>query len=283
MAELLTIAGLVLVLYLVVRALSGLVAHLGGARHRPYRLLARQYGGRCEARGLIDPPTVSFERHGSSWRVGLAPVVVGQPTAPRTRVVGRFGRGVPLRLELQPRARPTPPQPPRGTRTVELGQPAFDRTYLVQANDPDIARALLAQPEVQRALDDLRSLAPPAGMLLSINPERILTQVDRNLGTRLTLLLGAVTRTEALHQALLRGLADQVGRGVSILAVESASAEVGPPICEVCGEPITAAHVVCAQCRTPCHADCWGFVGGCSTFGCSGKQSVPAPASTAAG
>ena len=56
----------------------------------------------------------------------------------------------------------------------------------------------------------------------------------------------------------------------------SAPEEAGPPVCKVCGDPITRDYVLCAACRTPHHRDCWEFVGSCSIYGCNGKQSVPA-------
>lgn len=276
MLELIATGLFVLVLYLVIRFGATMAAALAGSRHRAYRLLAARYGGRCESRGLVDPPTVSFAHNGSSCRVGLAPVVVGQPTLPRTRVVARFGRGLPLRLELLPVARPAPPQPPRGTRPVRLGVPEFDRTYLIQANDPDIARSLLDPEPIRSVIDDLRRLAPPAGMLLSINPERLLVQVDRNLGLSPPLLDAAVRGALAIHDWLQTSVAARLAEGVSIVGVGAAeAADSGPPKCEVCGDPIDGIHVVCTLCKTPCHRDCWTFVGGCSTFGCASKTCAP--------
>src|SRR5215218_3383885 len=116
--------------------------------------------------------------------VGLAPTIPGQPALPRTRVVARFAKGLPFRLELMPALRPAPAQPPKGTRPVRCGQPEFDRNYSVQANDAEMAREFLRPPEVREAIEGLRRLAPPSGMLVSINPERLLVQVDRNLGAQ---------------------------------------------------------------------------------------------------
>jgi hypothetical protein len=44
--------------------------------------------------------------------------------------------------------------------------------------------------------------------------------------------------------------------------------EACPGNCPVCGEAMTARVVVCARCRTPHHAECWAYVGQCSTYGC---------------
>lgn len=277
MYELLYLGVFVLLLYVVVRLAATVMAGLTGARHRSYRQLAARYGGRYENRGLVDPPTVSFAHGGSNVRVGLAPTVAGQPNSPRTRVVARFGRGLPFRLELIPLGRPAPAQAPKGTRPVRSGHPDFDRSYLAQANDPDIAREFLGADHVRGAVEALRRLAPPAGMLLSINPERLLVQVDRNLGHHGSLLDVAVRDALLIHDWLIKSVTTRLAVGIDIVAVgPAATDDAGPPVCEVCGEPIAGGHVVCVTCKTPCHRDCWTFVGGCSIFGCTSKQCVSA-------
>jgi hypothetical protein len=274
--------GLMLVLgigYGAVRAVVAGASLLAGGRFRGYRGLAARYRGKYEYRGMVDPPTVSFFHNGSSIRVGLAPVVPGQVSPPRTRVVMRFGEGLPFRLELMPLGRPSPPQAPKGTRPVVTGHAEFDRGYLVRANDPEIARAFLDSDGVRGAIDGLRKLAPPAGALVSISPERLLVQVDRNLGHNAGQLDQVVRRALVIHDGLVSSVRSRLREGVTIVAAGPAAGDDadGPPMCEVCGDPIEGPHVVCVACRTPFHKDCWVFVAGCSTFGCRGKQSEPAP------
>jgi hypothetical protein len=262
-----------LVCYGLVRLAASLVGKLGGSRYRGYRMLAQRYRGKYESRGLVDPPTVSFTHQGSSIRVGLAPVVPGQPQAARTRVVARFPRGVPLRMELTPYSRLAAPQPPKGTRPVETGTPAIDRAYRILANDPAIACHLLEAEPVRGSLENLRRLAPAGGVLVSVNPERLLVQVDRNLGPNATLLDLIVRESLVLLDHVQASVADQVREGVEILgAGQGVREEAGLPECTVCGSPIEGQHVVCDRCKTPYHRDCWAFVGGCSTYGCQSKQ-----------
>jgi hypothetical protein len=277
MMELFVLGLIALPLYLIVRFGSAAVSWLSGQRFRAYRQLAGRYRGRYENRGISDPPTVSFSYNGSTVRVGLAPPVPGQPSPPRTRVVVRFGRGLPFRLELAPVARPAPPQPPRGTRPVRCGDPEFDRGFIVQANDPDMARDFL-DDSVRRSVGLLQRLAPPGGMLLSINPERMLVQVDRNLATQFEALSAAVREALAIHDALIAGVSAKMAEGVEVLASGPSSPEdAGPPLCKVCGQLIEAGpRMTCARCKAPHHRDCWEFIGGCSIFGCSGKEGVPA-------
>jgi hypothetical protein len=267
---------LVVLTYLVVRLTASAGGWVSGKRYRAYRALAARYHGRYENRGLSDPPTVSFTYNGSSVRVGLAPHVPGQALGPRTRVVARFRQGLPFRMELAPLSRPAPPQPPKGTRMVQVGDPAFDRGFVVQANDADMARAFLSAP-VRESIRNLQGLVPPSGMLVSINPERLLVQVDRNLAPQPESLLFAVQQALAIHDGLQAGVASRLGQGIAIVEAGPAHAEdTGPPVCKVCGEPILVPAVICTTCRAPHHRDCWEFIGACSIYGCNGKHSQPA-------
>jgi hypothetical protein len=265
-----------LMLYLFIRLVAAASGWMSGMGYRPYRQLAARYGGKFERRGFNDPPTVSFNYNGSSVRVGLAPHTAGKIQPLRTRVVIKFPRGSPLRLELAPSARPAPVQLPKGTRPVRVGDLEFDRAYTVEANDVEMARATLDGP-VRWSIFNLTRLGPPGGMLISVNPQRLLVQVDRNLGQSGEALAVAVQDALVIYDGLSAAVARQLGEGIDIVAAGAAAAEdAGPPICKVCGEAIVAPSVLCGTCKTPHHRDCWEFIGACSIYGCNGKRSVPA-------
>jgi hypothetical protein len=274
--ELVILGLIVFAIYAAIRLSAAASAWISGSRFRAYRVLATRYQGKYENRGLSDPPTVSFSYNGSTVRVGLAPQVQGRLQGPRTRVVARFRQGLPFRFELAPVARPAPSQPPKGTRFVRVGDAEFDRGFVVQANDTDMALAFLT-PLVRSSIANLLRFAPPGGMLVSINPERLLVQVDRNLAAYADSLLLAVREAMIIHDGLQVGVASRLSQGIAIVASGLAEpCDSGPPICKVCGEPILTPGVVCLTCRTPHHRDCWEFVGSCSIYGCNGKHSVPA-------
>jgi hypothetical protein len=274
--ELLILGLIILAVYLVIRVLANFGAWVSGARYRAYRLLAARYHGRYESRGLSDTPTVSFIHNGSTVRVGLAPTIPGQPDQiPRTRVVARFREGIPFRLELAPAARPAPPQAPKGTRPVKVGYPVFDHAFVVHANDVEMARDFLS-PTALGVISNLPRGPNDGGMLLSINPERMLLQIDRNLGVNFDALAWAVQEALVLHDRLLEGVSRRVAQGIDIVdKADGRDEDRGPPVCKVCGEPIAnGAVIVCAACNTPHHRDCWEYVGACSIYGCNGKIGV---------
>jgi hypothetical protein len=115
-------------------------------------------------------------------------------------------------------------------------------------------------------------------MLLSVNPERMLVQVDRNLGAHFDALAATVREALAIHDGLVAGVAAKLAEGVEVVDAGPASRDdAGPPLCKVCGVAIEdEPRVRCARCQAPHHRDCWEFIGGCSIFGCSGKESIPA-------
>ncbi len=275
MMELLVLGLIALPLYLIVRFGASSFAWMTGRRFRAYRQVAQRYRGRYENRGLSEPPTVSFSYNGSMVRIGMAPQIPGQPMPPRTRVVIRFGQGLPFRLELAPIARPAPPQPPKGTRPVRCGDPEFDRSFIVQANDPDMARLFLGA-EVRRAIDMLLRLAPAGGMLISISPERLLVQIDRNLAVQAEALETTVREALIVHDGLVAGVTAKLAEGVEVIESGPAvEADSGPPLCKVCGGLIEAGpRMLCGKCKVPHHQDCWEFIGGCSIFGCNGKEGL---------
>ena len=102
---------------------------------------------------------------------------------------------------------------------------------------------------------------------------------SRSIATRASdfeSLAWAVQETLALHDALIAGVSRRIKQGIDIVDAPAAFDEdTGPPICKVCGEPISGGVVVvCAACHTPHHRDCWDYVGACSIYGCSGKVGV---------
>jgi hypothetical protein len=280
--ELVVLGLIVLVIYAFIRLLASFNTWMTGTRYRAYRQLAHRFNGRCESRGMSDPPTVSFSYYGTTVRVGLAPTIPGQSTNPRTRVVARFCQGIPFRLELAPVSRPAPPQAPKGTRVVKTGDVEFDRGFIVQANDSEMARDFLS-PQVRRVIGNLQRLVHPGGMLVSINPERLLVQIDRNLGQSTEALTQTVSESLVIHDGLQLGVSRRMTEGIAIVDDPNlADEDVGSPTCKVCGEMIDGGLVVvCSSCRTPHHRDCWEYVGACSIYGCGCRLGEPLSRSNA--
>jgi hypothetical protein len=117
-------------------------------------------------------------------------------------------------------------------------------------------------------------------MLISINPERLLVQIDRNLGQTPDALIMAVSETLVIHDGLQTGVRERMNAGIDIVDEPGTTPDPldqGPPVCKVCLEAIDGgAIVVCSSCRTPHHRECWEYVGACSIYGCGCKHGEPA-------
>ena len=268
--EIIAVGIVLLFFYLFIRVCTKVFAWLGGTGHGAYQTVANRYRGRLESRSG-GAPTVTFQHNGATIRVGLAPA---GPGGPRTRVVARFARGVPFRMEIYPQLRPSPPPTPRGTRAAWSRDSGFNQRYTILANDEGIAAEFL-DADVRGMIDSLRLIAPPTGTYLSVIPERILIQVDRQLAKATDDLLEMVSHALRLHDRLLIAIDAQIRRGVEIVDdIKVQVEEVGSPVCKVCGETIEGRRMVCSACRTPHHQDCWEFVGGCTVYGCQCKRPI---------
>lgn len=279
LVALMGIFALILVLifvYGVIRAIAAVGAWAFGVRYRAFRRLARRYGGRCETRGMSGSPIVSFSHGGDLVRIGLAPPGPNGTARPATRIIVRFRRAVPLRLELAPVGRELPRRALKGTNPVRLGDLEFDGGFVVQANDVDMARDVLS-PRARWAIHGLERLVHPGGLYVTVSPERLLTQLDRGLSENTEALFEAVAETLALRDALAEGVARRRTEGVELLDDSgSADPDAGPAVCKVCGEPIDGGPVVvCDACGTPHHRECWEYVGRCSIYGCGCKEARP--------
>lgn len=269
----------ILVAYVFIRLLAKAGVLASGSRYRAFRRLASRFGGRYETRGLSDSPIVSFSEGEDVVRVGLAPASSRRPGVVSTRVVVRFRRGIPFRLDLTSHNSPTARMTVKGTQPVLVGDREFDGAYAVRANDPDMAIDFLS-PATRWAVQGLQRLVHPGGLSISVIPERLLVQIDRNLSNDEDALFAVVAETLTIHKGLRDGVRRRVGEGVTVLEGDGAAdPDEGPPVCKVCGEVVDAGPiVVCAKCGAPHHRDCWEFVGWCSIYGCGGKLGKPAPA-----
>ena len=216
--------------------------------------------------------TTMGRRFAWAWR-RRSPV---NPTRfPRTRVVARFRIGDPVSAGAgagkPPGAAPGPQGNPACQARRSRVRPRLRRPGQRSGNG-----SRLPVTAAREAIANLQRGVHAGGMLVSINPERMLVQIDRNLGLNTDALSWAVQKALVLHDGLIEGVSRRVTQGIAIVDQPDAPDEDdGPPICKVCGEPIAAGEViVCSVCNTPHHRDCWEYVGACSIYGCNGKVGV---------
>ena len=130
-----------------------------------------------------------------------SPVRPGDPVPPRA------GPRLPARAAAAAAGHAAGPdrRPRRSTATI-----------IVQANDHEMARDFLEGP-CGPSIENLQRMVHPGGMLVSINPERLLVQVDRNLGQSVEALAHAVREALVIHDGLLEGVHRRMNQGIAIV------------------------------------------------------------------
>jgi hypothetical protein len=117
---------------------------------------------------------------------------------------------------------------------------------------------LLARGKGSELLKDLAA----DGGLIDFNPEVL--EVNWKPKTWLT---GEILR--GLQIVIHAKYAFAGDTGVRVIGVEGV--ERGE--CQVCGVELGGSVVRCSRCATPHHADCWEYMGVCSTYGCGSRDS----------
>ena len=147
-----------------------------------------------------------------------------------------------------------------GSDDLKIGHRAFDRAFWIEATDSEWARKVLSE-DIQTRILGLRELGPGRNRVcVDVNSAGIRARVFRNLGED----------AEALNTIIQTGLSIfRLVRGPVSIVLGRLQA---PPdgVCPVCMARVDP-KFLCPGCRTPHHAECWKYSGGCGVFACSGR------------
>ena len=179
-------------------------------------------------------------------------------------------------MELAPVGPPGSAAVTQGDRPVTTGDPEFDlRIRRPGQRRRDGPRLLVPADPLDGRRACSRSVHP-GGMLVSINPERMLVQIDRNLGTNAESLAWVVQQALTLHDGLIEGVTRRMGQGVAIVddRMRGKKIRARPRARSAASRSTKARSSSAPSCNTPHHRDCWEYVGACSIYGCNGKVGV---------
>jgi len=263
------VAGLVVMVSFVALAIALLASAGGGQWNEAFKHIARRFHGTLHSGGWFQAPCV-WLRHGDAQaRLTISSLRDGggarclQLTIQQTEI--------PSRTEIfyyQTRDTLLPMR--RGLLPVEFDWEDFRRRWQVLAEDGDAIRQLLTDG-VRLAIELLWRQPAPSEMTISLSPGwlvvRKIWQSPR--GTDLEAFVErAFAVSDQLNLAVAAGIEFVVGEKPQLL--EEAR-------CGVCGDRLGGEIVACSRCNTPHHRECWQYGGGCSTYGCGGRECV-APA-----
>jgi hypothetical protein len=153
-----------------------------------------------------------------------------------------------------------------GSQDIEIGDAAFDASFVIKATPESLAHTLFS-PERRRsvigAVYRIQNLGDPT---IDLDVGHLSVQVRAYVTEESGLML-LVKTAEEFVGFLLGKLADP---GIHLGELRALSGGE----CPVCGTTMTERVVRCEACRTPHHAECWTYMGRCSTYGCRGTRAA---------
>ena len=226
--------------------------------------VASRLGGTFVAGGWIDQPGVTFATAGRGARLEFFGGT--KHSSPYSRVVVDM-RGVsPGSLHILEQGFFQAFLHLFGAQDLEIGDPAFDKDYVIKATPSSLARQVFSPDrrlEGMRIVRRLRSTVEPTFNLDSQS---------------VTVMVRQYIRVESDLMALIDAARDFVGFLVQPpAAVGIVLEEVrvsGAAACPVCGTSMSQGFVRCESCKTPHHAECWKYMGRCSTYACKGSRTT---------
>ena len=153
-----------------------------------------------------------------------------------------------------------------GAQDISIGDPAFDRTYVIKATPESLARRLFSPERMRNVIGTVRRLEEFTDPTFDLDLQVITVRVRDYLTTELA-LVNLIEAAQAFCGFLLQ---EPQATDIVLAEVQVVSAAA----CPVCGTPMTQGVVRCESCRTPHHGECWTYMGRCSTYACKGRRLV---------
>ena len=246
-----------LVVGVVVIALMANAAQRKGLNETYWRV-AEHYGGTLYEAGLFARPKIQFEHADAEVTIDIY-TTGGERPVYYTQAHFR-GIHPTTRCEVYPEGMWSRIGKLIGMADIDIGSPDFDERYVIKGDEPAQISTLLS-PAVQNQIDELRQLLGNNNIYVSFNPSKLLIKKLSYIRDYHTLLKFTKLAT-ALYD-----LTVALPEGALTIVKQSKPMEEDA-ICQICGESITQQRVLCRQCKTPHHLDCWQYYGACSTYGC---------------
>jgi hypothetical protein len=154
-----------------------------------------------------------------------------------------------------------------GAQDLEIGDRAFDAAYVVKAAPESLAAQVFSPERRGRVIETVKRLAGLPQATIQLTRDHLRVQA----------------REELRNEARLMQLVDTAKEFLTYLEVQPPPAGIEleelrtstGTLCPVCGTALGDLVVRCESCKSPHHAECWKYVGQCSTYACKGKRSVP--------
>ncbi len=230
---------------------------------------ARRTGGRV-VRTLSQVPVLRFRWDGIDANLRSYPG--GSLAPPHTRI--HFAWRPPAPMWLEPERGPHRRTPARArVRDIRIGDRDFDRMFLIHGPSEEWIRTALDE-HARLALLNLARHHRDAEWVTSLNLQGGASGVSLQVADDLVAEGPAALRLFLEHaMVVLEVFRTRSSAGLEVVTREEV---VSCGTCPVCGDPITEPVSQCTDCRTPHHADCWEYFGGCAIYACDGDAVLAA-------
>lgn len=213
--------------------------------------------------------SIDFVRKGIPFRLEIS--YQGRASYPEIRVAARLPQPGPGTLHILPQSLSASFRQLFGSKDLLVGNRDFDLKYIVQANPRSLIQILFApdrRDRLIRSIDRLTDLGAPT---IDLNFNTLILRARQNLADVYGVMSLVETAEEILGYLALGPEED--GASVDGVQIEEVrNSKTGE--CPVCGTTMDRDQVRCELCRTPHHAECWSYMGRCSTYACGGKRSM---------
>ena len=153
-----------------------------------------------------------------------------------------------------------------GTQDLEIGDPEFDRAYVIKATPRSLARSLFTPERRGEGMRIVRSLRGFYHPTFDLDAAVVTVTIRGYLRSENDLLM-LIDAAKGFTAFVTEPLAP------TGIVLEEVRVERGGE-CPVCGTTMNAGTVRCDLCRTPHHRECWQYMGRCTTYACKGTRSV---------
>lgn len=233
------------------------------------RRVAQRLGGTFVEGGYFNRPALALRLDGRSARVEF--FGGSKNSSPYTKVIVNAGGASPGWLHILEEGFGQSFLKMFGAQDLEIGDREFDREYVIKAT-PAVLATRLFSPE--RRLEGMRIVRRIRGYsdgTFDLDAHTVTVMV-RQLLREESDLMNLITCAKDFATFVLGSTPSiEVCRGEIVM--EEVRVAAGGE-CPVCGTAMTTGTVRCELCRTPHHAECWQYMGRCSTYACQGKRSV---------
>jgi hypothetical protein len=260
----------VVLLSLAIVAFVGLVTYsvlrsLRTAREEKRRFLeatAKRLKGSYTLGGTFEHDRINFEIAGCKAVVEIEPS--GEDRSGKTTLRVRLNQPSPGTLHILQEGAVYEFLKLFGAQDISIGDPEFDRQYVVKAIPESLAAQVFAPDRRTRAVAAVRRISGWNDPTIELTRNQLRIQVRDELKSEGSVVTLAKTATEFLE--FLRAPSTSSGIELGDVKISRDSS------CPVCGTTLGSLAVRCDSCKTPHHAECWKYVGQCSTYACNGKR-----------